>query len=308
MLSSRLRRFAAALVVLGGLVAVAASSFAAVDPARMPLGDAQTATKPTRGKVFSCQTAFLQGAPSGTKDGPWINSDGTWNSTTKTPVGGSVAWPKATFSAKVASGKRTITSRDLPRGHRSGTFPVASGDAAHQYDANPNKIVGQDVQVTLPQKPTRAPAGLCVGTGPIGVLNDGVLLFGPLDSYGRDAVAHEILDRCGGHPDSQGVYHRHEVGACVLKGAKARATLVGYALDGFGIYVERDSKGQLLENSALDGCHGRSSRVPWNGRTTKVYHYVATAEFPYTLGCFRGKTVDAGVSIGGPGTGGVRPR
>jgi hypothetical protein len=30
--------------------------------------------------------------------------------------------------------------------------------------------------------------------------------------------------------------------------------------------------------------------VLWNGKPTRIYHYVATAEYPYTLGCFRGTT------------------
>lgn len=67
-------------------------------------------------------------------------------------------------------------------------------------------------------------------------------------------------------------------------------TFAGYAVDGFGIYVERNAKGQLLTNSSLDKCHGRVSKVQRNGTSQSIFHYVATLEYPYTIGCFEGST------------------
>ena len=66
------------------------------------------------------------------------------------------------------------------------------------------------------------------------------------------------------------------------------STLVGYALDGHGIFVEHDSQGRLPTNADLDECHGRTSTVLWNGAPRNMYHYDVTLEFPYTIGCFRG--------------------
>ena len=65
------------------------------------------------------------------------------------------------------------------------------------------------------------------------------------------------------------------------------------ALDGYGIYVERDKRGNLPTNADLDRCHGRTSKVEWNGTKQKVYHYSATLESPYTVGCYRGTPVAA---------------
>ncbi|MGJ8722676.1 MAG: hypothetical protein ACSHW9_12615, partial [Salinibacterium amurskyense] len=65
-------------------------------------------------------------------------------------------------------------------------------------------------------------------------------------------------------------------------------TLVGYALDGFGIYVERDSAGNLPTNADLDECHGRTSTVLFDGVEQEMYHYSATLEFPFTVGCYAG--------------------
>jgi YHYH protein len=79
----------------------------------------------------------------------------------------------------------------------------------------------------------------------IGVLEDGVVLFNALDGQGRDAAAHEILDDCDGHPERTGQYHHHTVPSCLISKATGASTRVGYALDGFGIYVERRPDGSL---------------------------------------------------------------
>jgi len=101
-----------------------------------------------------------------------------------------------------------------------------------------------------------------------------------------------VLDLCAAHPDMSSTYHHHDVPPCLLnKAPNGRSTLVGYALDGYGIYVEKSAHGRLPTNVALDACHGTTSRVPWNGRQQRVYHYVATLEYPYTVGCFHGTAI-----------------
>ena len=68
--------------------------------------------------------------------------------------------------------------------------------------------------------------------------------------------------------------------------------LLGYAADGFGIYGVRGVNGETLTNADLDECHGHTHAITWNGATVTLYHYHATYEFPYTLGCFRGTPVN----------------
>jgi hypothetical protein len=283
--------------LLGGSGAVAVSAGAAqnrearaatVDPSALPLGDGNLSTTPKVGTVDSCMTTFgnIGGAQA---VGPWINTTAkTWNSTTKIAVQGSVSWPNASYSLHVSGGRRVMTTNDLPQGHTTGTFPVAASDPAAAYDRNPNHIAAQSITWSLPANPTAAATPSCVNGGPIGVLTDGVLLFNALDGEGRDGAAHEVLDSCGGHPEMSSTYHHHEVPSCILDKATGRSTLVGYATDGYGLYVERDAHGSLLTNSDLDPCHGRTSTVTWNGKKKKLYHYDATLEYPYTVGCFHG--------------------
>ena len=64
--------------------------------------------------------------------------------------------------------------------------------------------------------------------------------------------------------------------------------LIGYALDGFGIYSKYKTNGQLYTNADLDECHGTTTSVVWNGEVQEVYHYVLTEEYPFTIGCFKG--------------------
>ena len=148
----------------------------------------------------------------------------------------------------------------------------------------------------MPLNPTVAGTTSCLPDGAIAILNDGVVRFNPLDEVGRDAPAYETLDdQCDGHPQQQGIYHHHNIPSCILaKASDANtSTLVGYAYDGFGIYVERDKNGKILTNANLDECHGRTSKVNWDGNLIEMYHYVATLEYPYVLGCYKGTPVQS---------------
>lgn len=265
-----------------------------VNPAAVPLGDGYLSTSPKAGYVDSCQTSFpsIGGAQ---VVGPWIdNTAKTWDSTKKVHVQGAVSWPSASFTVTVSNGRRIVKTVDLPVNHTTGIFPVGGSDPAFAYDRNPNSIVSQAISWSLPESPTAAQEPTCTSGGPIGILDDGVLLFNALDGEGRDAGAHEVLDSCDEHPQMNGQLHHHSVPSCILTKAVGTSTLVGYAVDGYGIYVERGADGRLLANSDLDACHGRTSEVLWDGRQQMEYHYDATIEYPYTVGCFHGSPVNTG--------------
>lgn len=252
----------------------------------LPLDDGHVSMSPQAGYVDACQTSFPSNGGA-QQNGPWIHGN-TFDETAKIAVQGAISWPQAAFSVTVSGDQRTITTRDLPVKFTTGVFPISPSDPAFAYDRNPNSIQTQTIQYVLPANPTVAATPSCLNMGAIGVLSDGVVLFNALDAEGRDAVAHEVLDRCGGHPQMNGEYHHHDIPPCLLATATGTSTLVGYARDGFGIYVERDAKGNLLTDAALDACHGRTSVVTWDGKQVNMYHYDATAEYPYTVGCYMG--------------------
>jgi hypothetical protein len=296
------QRIRASLLLVLAATAAGSGSSHALDPRALPLGDGKVSGEPRRGYVYSCATQFRGGGAQ--HAGGWIHG-ATWDSTAKVQVQGDVAWPDARLTIAAESGERRVAGNGLPLNHTTGIFPVQRSDPAFQIDRNPNRIEAQQVAFSLPLSPGLAAAPGCVPMGPIGVALDGVAIFNALDDAGRDAVAHEVQDRCNGHPEHRGRYHYHGPSSCI-PGATARNALVGYALDGFGIYSLYDESGRELTNADLDECHGRVGLISWNGREVSLYHYVLTREYPYTVGCFRGAAVrtaaraDAGSAQGGP--------
>ena len=255
-----------------------------VNVTSIPLGDGhRSSTAPSIGSVYFCnQPGGVGGA---NEVGPWIHGT-TWDSTSKVAVQGDVSWTQASNTVALEGSTRVITTNDLPKDEPTGTFPIAPSDPAHQYDQNPNSIMAQSATIRLPVSPVAAPQPGCLSGGPIGILSDGVYLFDALDGPGRDAVAHETQDRCDAHPAPGGTYHYHDVSSCILALAKGPSTVVGWAFDGYPIVVERDSAGNLPSDADLDSCHGRTGPVLIDGSVVTAYHYDATVEYPYTLGCF----------------------
>jgi hypothetical protein len=264
----------------------------------LPLGDGKVSTSPRKGYVYSCQTNFPSNAPGAFRDGPWIDPETkTWNPAEKIAVQGAVQHEDAGFTGRVAGDRQVLNGDGLPL-TPTGVFPVASSDPAYQYDRNPNTIRGYTLQVSLPAEPEPAAQPTCVG-GTIGVSVLGAPIFSAFDAGGRDAAAHEVQDRCDGHPERTGQYHFHSLSDCLAEvDTRFDEGLFGWALDGFGIYVEDG-----VTTDDLDECHGRTSEVTWHGRKASIYHYVATADFPYLVGCYRGTPITSatGLQIGRPG-------
>ncbi|WNV03355.1 YHYH protein [Candidatus Methylospira mobilis] len=273
------------------------------DDKAMPLGDGRAGSMPLRGHVYSCMTRFLGGGAE--HDGEWLGAD-SWDATRKIHVQGDVSWPNARFSVQTLNGVRKITGNGLPTGHTTGIFPIHPSDPAYRIDRNPNRIEARQVALNLPMLPEIAADAGCLPMGMVGITSGGVAIFNALDAAGRDAVAHEVQDHCNGHPQMSGQYHYHGISPCHAAENENNA-LIGYALDGFGIYSSRDESGKELSNADLDECHGRISRISWDGQRREMYHYVLTKEYPYTIGCFRGRLVSgSGEATNGeqPATGG----
>jgi hypothetical protein len=281
----------------------AESSFEAtpVNVHKLPLGDDKYVTAgPKTGYVFSCIADFNGGGAFA--QGPWIDAEaGTWDLGEKIHVQGRIAW-ESEFSERVNGSDRELEGNGLPP-QPSGEFPVSASDPAYEYDRNPNAISGYTLKAALPADPEKAKEASCVG-GTIGVMKNGIPLFSAFDAGGRDAVATEIQDRCDAHPERTGQYHYHGISSCLYESdSDAHSELLGWALDGFGIYVERDSEGTMLSSADLDTCHGRTSTVEWNGKKVRMFHYVATLDFPYMVACYRGTPIEEaeGLALGAPG-------
>jgi hypothetical protein len=254
----------------------------------LPLGDGKISTSPRLGYVYSCQSTFGQnGAPLGSA--PWI-AGSTWDQTVKPTVQGEVLWPNSRVTISLDGADRVVSANNLPT-HPTGVFPIQRSDPAHQYDGNPNAIAEQVILLKLPASPQAATVPSCVPQGMIGFLISGAALYNALDGAGRDAAAHEVQDRCAGHPQGMGQYHYHSWSTCLPNATETpgqHSELVGYALDGYGVFGQLGEGGRRLANGDLDVCHGHTHAIPWDGQTRTLYHYHMTREYPYSVACFHG--------------------
>jgi hypothetical protein len=277
-------------------VSGAATAAATNEPnfASLPLGDSKVSTTGSgQGIIYLCRRQG--GGAMAPTAGPWINTAaGTYSLTAKPTVDGSNQWPNASFKAKVKKAVLKLIGNGLPTDHGTGNFPIRPTDDAYQYDRNPGTVSAHSLFYKLTAKPKRLAAPQCIG-GMVGVARNGVPIFNALDATNHDAVAYEIQDACSGHPQQQGHYHYHGLPACISHGIESRhSTLIGWAFDGFPIYGPIGNKGRYMRLSDLDECHGHTHRIKYQGEAQKLFHYHATHEFPYTVGCYRGTPAAVG--------------
>lgn len=266
----------------------------------LPLGDQRYVTSgPKKGYIYLCRAGGMMGGGA-QRNGPWIGPD-TWNLRQKISVEGHILWPNAAVSISVRGEERVITLNDLPKGVPTGIFPIQPNDPAYVYDRNPNRIEEQSLSFSLPAHPVAAASPECVG-GEVGVMNDGVMLFNGFDAGLRDAPAHEVQDMCSGHPQVAGEYHYHGPSACL---PDAATTVIGFAFDGFPITGAKIAEHRYLTTADLDECHGITSSIVLDGATVTMYHYVMTADFPYSVSCFHGSPAVHGPSVRRNGLGGA---
>ncbi len=265
-----------------------------VDLTHLELGNGKASTSPQVGYVYSCMQFNNVGDSA---NGSWFNGDGTWDATRKLTVDGSVTWP-GSFTISIQGDQRVFTSNDLPD-HPTGIYPISPSDDAYQFDRNPGSISAQSITLSFPANPVLAAQPNCVG-GEIGIMLSGVVIFNAFDADGRDAPANEIQDDCDGHPQNTGIYHYHSLSDCLEDTTGGHSAIMGYAFDGYGIYGYYGEDGAELTNEDLDECHGHTHAIEWDGQTVEMYHYHATHQFPYVVGCFHGTSSQRG-PIGGDG-------
>ena len=221
----------------------------------------------------------------------WTNEDGTWDYTRKPQVEGDVTWISEFKVELDGNGNRVITGNALPD-HPTGIFPITKGSVAYRYDGNPNIISPHEILYTFPAIPEIADEPNCVFFGPSGISLSGSAIYHGSSTLGNDAAAHEMLDRFGGHTDGTERYHYHfpsqDLQDHIHPHESGHSALMGYMLDGFGIYGPYGEEGELLTSKDLDECHGHSHSILWDGEMMELYHYHWTYDFPYNIGCFKG--------------------
>ena len=106
----------------------------------------------------------------------------------------------------------------------------------------------------------------------------------------KEAYTIGPLDDCGGHVNPFEGYHYHAATGCSkeVPNKDGHSPMLGYALDGFGIYARLDKDGKEPEN--LDECGGHIDE-------NIGYHYhIGKPGDNEIIGCFRGQTGSSEVS------------
>ena len=151
-----------------------------------------------------------------------------------------------------------------------------------EIDRNPGIPASTSFSFTYSDKPSKGSSPTCTSLGAIGVTKNGVVIYNAADARGEDALAREIVDMFGGHP-ARSEYHYHFIPERldneILR--DGHSGIVGYINDGFPIYGYKGEGGVEMSNDDLDQCHGHQ-------HGTLGYHYHATIEYPYTIGCYMG--------------------
>ncbi|MFK7947902.1 MAG: YHYH protein [Saprospiraceae bacterium] len=266
-----------------------------VDRTKLPFGGPlilrrdQGATEPRVGYLWLCGVPPNGAGNSNAAD--WTNPDGTWNYELKPLVEGEMNWVSEFNVTLDGNGNRIITGNALPN-HPTGVFPIDPASTAYQYDRNPNIIDTHQVLYTFPAIPQIAASPSCVTYGPAGISLTGSAIYHGASTLGNDAAAHEMLDRFGGHTDGTETYHYHLLSDDhedhIHSHTSGHSALMGYMLDGFGIYGPHGEDGELMTSADLDECHGHTHEVLWDGQMIELYHYHWTYDFPYNIGCFKG--------------------
>jgi hypothetical protein len=246
--------------------------------------DYLTTTSPAKGYLYSCSGPNPH-APGATESKiTWLDlAAKTWNFFKK-------LWlPSGTFEAVIGTytetvdhGQRLISINNLPVDGMIGDWPMTQYPTLSEIDRNPGIPTAVNFSFSYPTSPSEALSPSCLPQGAIGTTTNGVVIYNAADARGEDAVAREIVDAFGGHP-ARSEYHYHFIPERmddVSKGTE-HSGVVGYINDGFAIYGYKGEGGVEMSNDDLDLCHGHS-------HGSIGYHYHATIEFPYTVGCYKG--------------------
>lgn len=265
------------------------------DCTKLRLGDDYlTISKPAKGYLYSCNGKNPNAPGSIESKITWIDfPDKTWNFLKKLWLPQGTFNPETgTYRENISGNARQISVNNLPIDGKIGDWPMTNYPSLTQIDRNPGVPTSQNFEFSYPIKPSEATSPTCVALGAIGVTKNGVVIYNAVDGRGEDAVAREIVDIFGGHP-ARSDYHYHFIPERLDSEflSSGHSGIVGYINDGFPIYGYKGDGGIEMSNQDLDLCHGHK-------HGTLGYHYHATLEYPYTVGCYTGIPIANSSNIG----------
>ena len=215
-----------------------------------------------------------------------------------------------TVKLTYASSSVVMEPDGIPNHPRDAYYAVPKSQDVVVPDATTAVVIkdptkAQTYKFTIPSTPKYSTTVTKTSLGSIGVMISGAVLYNPFEGDNKtpamannftitdaNGITASFVDKCTGHPTpNQGAYHYHGLSSCVT--AKVDTTgkpshVIGFALDGFPIYGDRDIKGKQLTAKNLDACNGILSATPEFPKG--IYHYVllGTADVRSSIACFHG--------------------
>jgi hypothetical protein len=252
---------------------------------KLRLGDDYlTTSKPEKGYLYSC-TGKNPNAPGSTESKiTWIDfTHKTWDFLKKLSLPqGTFATETGTYTEILSDNTRQIQINNLPVDGKIGDWPMTNYPLLTNIDRNPGIPAPSNSSFSYPTNPSKAAEPTCLSLGAIGITKNGVSIYNAADARGEDALAREIVDEFGGHP-ARTDYHYHFIPERLDNEFlnDGHSGIVGYIHDGFPIHGYKGEGGIEMSNDDLDACHGHNHGA-------LEYHYHATIEYPYTVGCYTG--------------------
>ena len=234
-------------------------------------------------------------------------------------------------TVKLTYGKSSIVMEPtgIPNHARDEYYAVPISQDVVVPDSTTAKIVkdptkAQSYKFTIPNTPQYVSAVTATSLGSIGVMISGAVIYNPFEGDNKtvamannftitnsEGITASFVDKCAGHPiPDSGAYHYHGLSVCVTAKVDKIAKpshVIGFALDGFPIYGDRDIKGKQITAKNLDQCNGIISATPEFPKG--IYHYVllGTADVRSSIACFHGKVDASQIQAMPPMGGGQMP-
>lgn len=233
-------------------------------------------------------------------------------------------------TVKLTYSKNSIVMQPdgIPNHPRDAYYAVPLSQDIVVPDATTAKVVkdptkAQTYKFTIPSTPKYSKTVTKTSLGSIGVMISGAVMYNPFEGDNKtvamannftitdsSGITASFVDKCAGHPiPDMGAYHYHGLSTCVTSKVDKigkPSHVIGFALDGFPIYGDRDIKGKQLTAKNLDQCNGIFSVTPEFPKG--IYHYVllGTADARSSIACFHG-VVDTSQIQAMPPMGGAMP-
>lgn len=256
------------------------------DCEKLRLGDNYiSTTSPDVGFMYSCNTPNANAPGSTGSEITWIDfKNNSWNLLEKLWLpAAELGSEKGIYNEHRYGDNTLIEINNLPVDSKIGDWPMSDYTMLNNIDKNPGMPKSKNMSFVITSNPEIAKQPTCLPLGAIGVTKNGVVIYNAADARGEDAVAREIVDKFGGHP-AKDEYHYHFIPERLDNKflVNGHSNIIGYINDGFAIYGYKGVGGVEMSNSDLDICHGHK-------HDNLRYHYHATIEYPYTVGCYKGE-------------------